>query len=175
MQNTSSRAVVRGPAAGLASRRHRSIIAGPRVEGDPVRRIIPRLWGVPPPPAAGVRLSSSVSPSRLTKTKEVCPPAMTATALWPAALFARFRPLPSIPSRPRCPVPFCLALSYRLRFHPVLISSGSGPAVFCPVPFHSVPFCRVPSFPFAPVPTGLGPVRGSGAAGRCKTAPGRHV
>ena len=34
---------------------------------------------------AGVRLSSSVSPSRLTKTKEVCPPAMTATALWPAA------------------------------------------------------------------------------------------
>ena len=36
-------------------------------------------------PAAGVRLSSSVSPSRLTKTKEVCPPAMTATALWPAA------------------------------------------------------------------------------------------
>ncbi len=31
----------------------REFIAGPRVEGDPVRRIIPRLWGVPPPPAAG--------------------------------------------------------------------------------------------------------------------------
>ena len=33
----------------------REFIAGPRVEGDPVRRIIPRLWGVPPPPAAGDR------------------------------------------------------------------------------------------------------------------------
>ena len=35
--------------------------------------------------SAGVRLSSSVSPSRLTKTKSVCPPAMTATARCPAA------------------------------------------------------------------------------------------
>lgn len=31
----------------------REEIAGPRPEGDPPRRIIPRLWGVPPPPSAG--------------------------------------------------------------------------------------------------------------------------
>ena len=95
------------------------------------------------------------------------------------------RPIPSIPSRPRCPVPFhpvrvvpFRSVSLRPAASvstPSLFPSGSGPAVFCPVPFHPVPFCRVPSFPFASVPTGLGPVRGSGAAGRCKTAPGRHV
>jgi putative SOS response-associated peptidase YedK len=31
----------------------REEIAGPRPVGEPSRRIIPRLWGVPPPPAAG--------------------------------------------------------------------------------------------------------------------------
>ncbi len=31
----------------------REFIAGPRPAGEPVRRMIPRLWGVPPPPAAG--------------------------------------------------------------------------------------------------------------------------
>jgi putative SOS response-associated peptidase YedK len=30
----------------------REFIAGPRPEGEPTLRIIPRLWGVPPPPAA---------------------------------------------------------------------------------------------------------------------------
>lgn len=30
----------------------REFVAGPRPEGDPVRRMIPRLWGVPPPPSA---------------------------------------------------------------------------------------------------------------------------
>ncbi|MFM5931457.1 MAG: SOS response-associated peptidase family protein [Novosphingobium sp.] len=36
----------------------REEVAGPRPEGDPPRRLIPRLWGVPPPPSAG-------DPSRL--------------------------------------------------------------------------------------------------------------
>ena len=31
----------------------REFVAGPRPEGEPTRRIIPRLWGVPPPRAAG--------------------------------------------------------------------------------------------------------------------------
>lgn len=31
----------------------REFIAGPRPEGDPPRRLVPRLWGVPPPPSAG--------------------------------------------------------------------------------------------------------------------------
>ena len=31
----------------------REFIAGPRPAGEPARRMIPRLWGVPPPPAAG--------------------------------------------------------------------------------------------------------------------------
>ncbi len=31
----------------------REEIAGPRPSGEPSRRIIPRLWGVPPPPSAG--------------------------------------------------------------------------------------------------------------------------
>lgn len=31
----------------------REYIAGPRPDGDPPRRLVPRLWGVPPPPAAG--------------------------------------------------------------------------------------------------------------------------
>ena len=31
----------------------REEIAGPRPSGEPTRRIIPRLWGVPPPPSAG--------------------------------------------------------------------------------------------------------------------------
>lgn len=31
----------------------REFVAGPRPNGDPVRRLIPRLWGVPPPPSAG--------------------------------------------------------------------------------------------------------------------------
>jgi putative SOS response-associated peptidase YedK len=31
----------------------REFIAGPRPDGDPPRRLIPRLWGVPPPPSAG--------------------------------------------------------------------------------------------------------------------------
>jgi putative SOS response-associated peptidase YedK len=30
----------------------REFIAGPRPQGEPARRMIPRLWGVPPPPAA---------------------------------------------------------------------------------------------------------------------------
>lgn len=30
----------------------REEVAGPRPEGDPPRRLIPRLWGVPPPPSA---------------------------------------------------------------------------------------------------------------------------
>jgi putative SOS response-associated peptidase YedK len=36
----------------------REEVAGPRPAGDPPRRLIPRLWGVPPPPSAG-------DPSRL--------------------------------------------------------------------------------------------------------------
>lgn len=31
----------------------REFVAGPRPEGEPRRRIIPRQWGVPPPPSAG--------------------------------------------------------------------------------------------------------------------------
>jgi putative SOS response-associated peptidase YedK len=31
----------------------REFVAGPRPQGEPTRRIIPRLWGVPPPPSAG--------------------------------------------------------------------------------------------------------------------------
>ena len=31
----------------------REFVAGPRPSGEPSRRIIPRLWGVPPPPSAG--------------------------------------------------------------------------------------------------------------------------
>lgn len=31
----------------------REFVAGPRPQGDPPRRMIPRLWGVPPPPSAG--------------------------------------------------------------------------------------------------------------------------
>lgn len=31
----------------------REFVAGPRPQGEPTRRMIPRLWGVPPPPAAG--------------------------------------------------------------------------------------------------------------------------
>lgn len=31
----------------------REFIAGPKPEGDPSRRLVPRLWGVPPPPSAG--------------------------------------------------------------------------------------------------------------------------
>jgi putative SOS response-associated peptidase YedK len=31
----------------------REFIAGPRPSGEPVRRMIPRIWGVPPPPSAG--------------------------------------------------------------------------------------------------------------------------
>jgi putative SOS response-associated peptidase YedK len=31
----------------------REFVAGPRPDGEPTRRLIPRLWGVPPPPAAG--------------------------------------------------------------------------------------------------------------------------
>ncbi len=31
----------------------REFVAGPRPPGEPSRRMIPRLWGVPPPPAAG--------------------------------------------------------------------------------------------------------------------------
>src|SRR5262245_64417779 len=32
----------------------REFVAGPRPQaGDPPRRMIPRLWGVPPPPGAG--------------------------------------------------------------------------------------------------------------------------
>ena len=33
----------------------REFIAGPRPDGEPTRRLIPRLWGVPPPPSAGER------------------------------------------------------------------------------------------------------------------------
>jgi putative SOS response-associated peptidase YedK len=35
----------------------REFIAGPRPNSDPPRRLIPRLWGVPPPPAADPRSS----------------------------------------------------------------------------------------------------------------------
>ncbi len=31
----------------------REFVAGPRPAGEPTRRMIPRLWGVPPPPSAG--------------------------------------------------------------------------------------------------------------------------
>jgi putative SOS response-associated peptidase YedK len=31
----------------------REFIAGPRPAGEPTRRMIPRIWGVPPPPSAG--------------------------------------------------------------------------------------------------------------------------
>jgi putative SOS response-associated peptidase YedK len=31
----------------------REFIAGPQPPGEPTRRLIPRLWGVPPPPSAG--------------------------------------------------------------------------------------------------------------------------
>lgn len=31
----------------------REFVAGPRPEGSPMQRMIPRLWGVPPPPSAG--------------------------------------------------------------------------------------------------------------------------
>ena len=31
----------------------REFVAGPRPPGEPTRRIIPRQWGVPPPPSAG--------------------------------------------------------------------------------------------------------------------------
>ncbi|MFA7603978.1 MAG: SOS response-associated peptidase family protein [Novosphingobium sp.] len=31
----------------------REFVAGPRPPGEPARRMIPRLWGVPPPPSAG--------------------------------------------------------------------------------------------------------------------------
>ena len=31
----------------------REFVAGPRPMGEPVRRLIPRQWGVPPPPSAG--------------------------------------------------------------------------------------------------------------------------
>jgi putative SOS response-associated peptidase YedK len=31
----------------------REFVAGPRPSGEPVRRMVPRLWGVPPPPSAG--------------------------------------------------------------------------------------------------------------------------
>ena len=31
----------------------REFVAGPRPAGEPSRRIIPRMWGVPPPPSAG--------------------------------------------------------------------------------------------------------------------------
>lgn len=31
----------------------REFVAGPRPQGEPTRRLIPRLWGVPPPPSAG--------------------------------------------------------------------------------------------------------------------------
>lgn len=31
----------------------REFVAGPRPDGEPTRRMIPRLWGVPPPPSAG--------------------------------------------------------------------------------------------------------------------------
>lgn len=31
----------------------REFVAGPRPSGEPTRRLIPRLWGVPPPPSAG--------------------------------------------------------------------------------------------------------------------------
>ena len=30
----------------------REFVAGPRPDGEPTRRMIPRLWGVPPPPAS---------------------------------------------------------------------------------------------------------------------------
>jgi putative SOS response-associated peptidase YedK len=33
----------------------REFIAGPQPVGEPTRRLIPRLWGVPPPPSAGGR------------------------------------------------------------------------------------------------------------------------
>lgn len=39
----------------------REFVAGPRPQGEPTRRIIPRLWGVPPPLSAG-------DPSRLVPT-----------------------------------------------------------------------------------------------------------
>lgn len=32
----------------------REFVAGPRPPGEPERRLVPRLWGVPPPPSAGV-------------------------------------------------------------------------------------------------------------------------
>ncbi|MEN9719254.1 MAG: hypothetical protein RIQ99_2132 [Pseudomonadota bacterium] len=38
----------------------REFVAGPRTERQP-RRLIPRLWGVPPPPSAGERGSAVVS------------------------------------------------------------------------------------------------------------------
>ncbi|MEJ5978527.1 SOS response-associated peptidase family protein [Novosphingobium sp. PS1R-30] len=31
----------------------REFVAGPRPQGTPTRRMIPRVWGVPPPPSAG--------------------------------------------------------------------------------------------------------------------------
>ena len=31
----------------------REFVAGPRPAGEPKRRIVPRLWGVPPPPSSG--------------------------------------------------------------------------------------------------------------------------
>jgi len=31
----------------------REFVAGPRPPGEPTRRMIPRFWGVPPPPSAG--------------------------------------------------------------------------------------------------------------------------
>ena len=31
----------------------REFVAGPRPPGEPQRRLVPRLWGVPPPPSAG--------------------------------------------------------------------------------------------------------------------------
>lgn len=31
----------------------REFVAGPRPPGEPERRLVPRLWGVPPPPSAG--------------------------------------------------------------------------------------------------------------------------
>ncbi len=31
----------------------REFVAGPRPPGEPPRRLVPRLWGVPPPPSAG--------------------------------------------------------------------------------------------------------------------------
>lgn len=39
----------------------REFVAGPRPDEDPPRRLVPRLWGVPPPPSAGDPLRTVTS------------------------------------------------------------------------------------------------------------------